>query len=220
MKLLVCTSRSCGRPQAFARFSPILPGTKMRSSAPAARATSICGTSEFLNPSSDMGRRTPVVPMTEMPPLTPSTGFSVFSANPFPAGIAMVTCRPSLVPRTSEAARRMSSRGPGLMDGWPTGTERPGFVTVPMPSPAANVIAPPSAWQTVVNTETPSVMSGSSPENLTTSAQMPPSVCVTALTGIVSSVPSSAVRWTVCQGFPASKSSAALTPAAAQAPVV
>ena len=167
-----------------------------------------------------MGRSTPVVPMTEMPPLTPRTGFSVFSASCFPAGMAIVTCRPSLVPMVSHAARRMSSRGPGLMEGSPTGTESPGFVTVPMPSPAAKVIAPPATWRTVVKTETPSVMSGSSPENLTTSAQMPASVRATALTGIVSSVPSRAVSVTVCQFFPASKSRAALTPAAAQAPVV
>ena len=214
-------SAVCGTPSESAIFSPILPGTNTSTGSFAASATSICGTRESLNASSDIGRRTPVVPITEIPPSIPSTGFKVFFASSTPAGMAIVTRAPvSVRPVISSMTLRISFRGPSLIDGSPTGRLMPRFVTVPTPSPAQNSIPVSSRSATVVNTEAPFVMSGSSPENFTTSARIPSAVSVTDFTGIVRGVPSSAVRSTVFQSAPAIKRNAALTPAAAHAPVV
>ena len=152
----------------------------------------------------------------------PSTGLSVFFASSTPAGMEMVITAPkSALPVISSTTRRMSSRGPLLMEGSPTGRLMPRFVTVPTPSPARNSMQDISFRNvSVVNTDAPFVMSGSSPENFTTSARMPSGVSSTAFTGIVSGVPSSAMSSTSCQSSPARNKNAAFTPAAAHAPVV
>ena len=137
IKLLVSMIAACEMPRARAILSPIFPGTKTSTSSPDASATSICGTRESLNASSDIGRSTPVVPITEIPPSIPRTGLRVFFASSTPSGIAMVTSAPkSSCPVISDTTRRINSRGPLLIDGSPTGRLMPRLVTVPTPSPA------------------------------------------------------------------------------------
>ena len=63
---------------------------------------------------------------------------------------------------------------------------------VPTPSPARKVISSPKS-RTVVKTAVPLVMSGSSPENLMTSARMPSEIFSTRAIGIVNVVPSRAI---------------------------
>ena len=158
-----------------------------------------------MNASSDIGRSTPVVPITDIPPSMPSTGLSVFFASSTPAGMEIVTHAPtSALPVISSTTLRINVRGPILIDGSPTGRLMPRFVTVPTPSPARNSISSVSSRSvSVVNTETPFVISGSSPENFTTSARIPSTVLTTSFTGIVRGVPSNAVRLTSCQSAPA-----------------
>ena len=115
-----------------------------------------------------IGRRIPDVPRIDRPPSIPSLGLKVFFASSRPPGIASFTSAP-----TSPAASRITCsiicRGTGLTAASPTGSLSPGRVTVPMPSPAVNLI-PPSASlrQTAAITRHPSVTSGSSPASLIT----------------------------------------------------
>ena len=110
-----------------------------------------------------MGRRTPVVPMIDKPPSIPRTGFSVFFASSRPPGIDMMTLNAASAPAIFCIVSIINLRGPGLIDGSPGGTDSPFLVTVPIPSPAKKCMpAPSSICSTDVNTDTPSVISGSS----------------------------------------------------------
>jgi hypothetical protein len=72
---------------------------------------------------------------------------------------------------TSAMARRIISRGTGLMAGSPGGIGRPGRVTMPTPSPARKATPEPGAPSlTVALTSAAWVTSGSSPASFTTPA--------------------------------------------------
>jgi hypothetical protein len=107
------------------------------------------------------------------------------------------------------------------MAGSPGGTLSPFFVTTPTPSPAAKLISPSVAHDTVVTTVTPFVISGSSPESFTTDAVAELSFSVTPFTGSRALAPlrngMSTIAGTV---EPHNAIAAAFAPAAAQEPVV
>ncbi len=83
--------------------------------------------------------------------------------------------RSRTITSASPTASRIIRRGTGLMAGSPTGTGRPGSVTVPTPGPARNSTPEPRApCRTVARTSAPWVTSGSSPASLTTPAVAAP----------------------------------------------
>ena len=124
---------------------------------------------ESNNAFSFIGLTTPDVPNIDKPPLMPNLGLKVFAANSWPSGMEIVT-RIDLWGIISRTASAIIFRGTGFIAGSPTGTFRPGNVTTPTPSPAANKISPsPSIISTWAKTFTPLVISAlSSPESLIT----------------------------------------------------
>ena len=198
---------------------PIAPGTNICVLNPAANAIEICGTSEFLNASSLIGRSTPVVPRIDKPPTIPSVGLSVFFASSIPSGIDIVISRSDS--SNSSATLLISSRGFGLIAGSPTGICKPDLVTIPIPSPALKTIPEFfSSRRILIKIETPFVISGSSPENFLTSTKIPSSTSEIFSIGMFNRVPSSAWISTESTRSPRKKNKAALTPAAEHAPVV
>jgi hypothetical protein len=126
----------------------------------------------------DMGSTIPVVPIMEIPPTMPRRGLKVFLAmtSPFSQPISRSNPGSGAFFNTSSTAQRIISRGAGLMAGSPTGTRIPGSVTVPTPGPARNRILPVWLGRTTAKITAPSVLSGSSPASLRTSARADPSL--------------------------------------------
>ena len=82
----------------------------------------------------------PVVPRMEMPPRIPKRGFMVFFASSSPPGTEISITTSASPPHASAAcaiAVRIIARGTGFIAGSPTGTGKPGFVTVPTLRPRA-----------------------------------------------------------------------------------
>ena len=170
-KLLICTVADGGRLYSAAMSAPILPGTRTTQLKPAARTTSSCTANEFLNASSDMGRKTPVVPIIDSPPSMPKSVLRVFLESSRPFSMPMVTQKPPALPVTSCNTLAIRRRGPKFIAGSPGGIDNPGLVILPTPSPARKIIRSAgifcprsSCGQSDVMTVAPSVMSGSSPE--------------------------------------------------------
>ena len=139
-------------------------------SCPAATATSIPCRIEAIQAEHEYGTTTPVVPRMDSPPSMPRRGFQVRRASSSPPSTPIST-----ITSASPTASRIMRRGTGLMAGSPTGTGRPGSVTVPTPGPARNSTPEPRApYRTVARTSAPWVTSGSSPASLTTPAMAAP----------------------------------------------
>jgi hypothetical protein len=117
----------------------------------------------------EYGITTPVVPRMDSPPRIPRRGFHVWVASSSPSSTEISTTT-SPMP-VSATTPRISSRGTGLIAGSPTGSGRPGLVTVPTPGPARNVTPLPGGpGRTVARIVAPCVTSGSSPASFTTAA--------------------------------------------------
>ena len=93
-----------------------------------------------------MGSTIPDVPRTDRPPMIPSLGLNVFFAVSSPSGIEMVTLTSLPYPQ----ARHMRStssviifRGTLLMAACPIFCSRPGFVTLPTPTPPSSMTLSP-----------------------------------------------------------------------------
>lgn len=200
--------------------APVQPATWDR---PVARATSIPRWIEAIQAAQEKGRTIPVVPRIDSPPRMPRRGFHVRAASASPPGMEMVTVTSPLRPYRAARSAIVSSimaRGTGLIAGSPGGTGRPGFVTVPTPSPARKR-TPPGEGPTRVTIRAPWVTSGSSPASLTipASAQSAPSArCDKAKDG----VSPRGKRMVTGSGHspPHRRDSAARSAAVAQAPVV
>src|SRR5262249_44126403 len=144
----------------------------------------------------------------------------VLAAIASPWGTEMVTTSASGV--TSRTAARIIRCGTGLIAGAPTGSPRPGLVTVPTPSPPRNsvrrVLA--GAQSTAAVTWAPWVQSGSSPASFTT-AQRCGTAGSTSSTGNVTRRPPGSPTSTTRGGAPStSHETAALAAALAHVPVV
>ena len=121
--------------------------------------------------SSLMGSTMPEVPRMEIPPTMPSRGLKVRAASASPSGTEISTTRPPVYPysrQTVSTPSRIIFRGTGLMAGSPTGTESPGFVTRPTPTPPVKTSPGLCAKDTLAQTMEPLVISGSSPLSFTT----------------------------------------------------
>ncbi|CAM5741370.1 hypothetical protein SHIRM173S_08743 [Streptomyces hirsutus] len=107
----------------------------------------------------------------DSPPRMPSRGFQVERAISSPSSTETVISTsplPPYRPATRATWSRIICRGTGLTAGSPTGSGRPGRVTVPTPGPARNTTpAPAGSRRTVARTSAPCVTSGSSPASLT-----------------------------------------------------
>ena len=117
----------------------------------------------------------PVVPRIDRPPTMPRRPLAVRSAIFSPPGTEISTTASAPAPSraaTSSRLARIIARGAGLIAGSPTGSGRPGRVTVPTPSPALKLTpAPGGARRTVATISAPWVTSGSSPASLTMPAR-------------------------------------------------
>lgn len=106
----------------------------------------------------------------------PSIGLKVRRAMRSPSTQPIARSKPGLAPpaSTSSTAMRIIWRGTGLMAGSPGGTRRPGWVTVPTPGAAMKRTSPAWLTETSAKIVAPSVLSGSSPAYLSTSARTAP----------------------------------------------
>src|SRR5438105_1477592 len=135
----------------------------------------------------------PVVPRSDRPPTIPRRPFKVLAASASPPGMEISTTASAGVPNwraTWLIARRIISRGTGLMAGSPGGRGRPGLVTVPTPSPARNEMPEPGGpRRTVAFTSAPCVTSGSSPASFTTPAVARSALCSKVAIAMVARAP-------------------------------
>ena len=144
------------------------------------------------------------MPIIDKPPSTPKIGLSVFFASSTPAGIEISTSSPPIL--NSAATFFINLRGAGFIAGSPIGSCIPAFVILPTPKPALKIISSPEIFRVVVKTDAPFVISGSSPENFITSAQIALSEIFSRfLIGIFKGVPSSAIISTVSTTSPVVK---------------
>ena len=167
MSSIASTGSPCSFCTASSDVRPVQPATWSR---PIARATSTPLWIEWIHAEHEYGMTTPVVPRIESPPTIPRRGFQVFSASRSPSCTPISTITSPGAPcaaATSATVSRIIRRGTGLIAGSPTGTGRPGLVTVPTPEPARNATPLPAApSRTVAATRAWWVTSGSSPASL------------------------------------------------------
>ena len=190
---------------------------------PLARATSTPRWIDAIQAAQEKGRTMPVVPRIDSPPRMPSRGFHVFSANAAPPGTEIVIrTSPDCPSRAAISATvsRIMCRGTGLIAGSPTATGRPGFVTMPTPSPATKT-TPPSDASTRARIRAQCVTSGSSPASLMIAASAHPGpASASAMANSGRSPRGRVIRTRSGRPSPHSIISAARTAAVAQAPVV
>ena len=199
--------------------SPMFPGTSTGACTPHAAATSSAHCNDAVSAGALNGLTMPVVPMMESPPSMPRRGLKVRAASSRPPGIEMVIFNPR--PVTSRTDCWIIRRGAGLIAGSPGASARPGLVTVPTPSPAANRTSPPSAKATSATMVAWWVMSGSSPASLRIVACAISPSLRHCKTGKRTRGPSGNSISTLSGATPSqSNVAAALAAAAAQAPVV
>ena len=114
------------------------------------------------NAAVENGTTMPRVPSMDMPPAMPRRGLSVLGASSLPDGTDTTTLidappasRGAAASPTSEA---IMERGTGFIAGAPISRPRPGFVTVPTPSPPSIATAPggpPGSIDTVATISAP-----------------------------------------------------------------